>query len=324
MMTESPPEEGLVCAFQLGPPRRLGAEVLAEGASAEARWVHVNLVDARIRRWISAREDIPGEAKALLLDPEPRVRVESFEDGFAIALGDLHHDFEDDPDGFGMLRAYVTQGQILTARRRPIMSIRLLHAKVEHSTLSRDTTDMFELILRGHEEAVSSVVRRFADAVDDAEDEILAGHVKQQGSSLGRIRRLLARLRRHVHANGSVVAQVIAAQPAYWEQEHLELIRSCQERLEASAQDIELVSERARLLQEEIASLLSEATNKNLYLLSTMTTVLLPITLITGIFGMNLGGMPFADNPHGFAIVMGVISSGVVSAIVFLRQRNVV
>jgi zinc transporter len=51
--------------------------------------------------------------------------------------------------------------------------------------------------------------------------------------------------------------------------------------------------------------------------------VLLPINLLTGIFGMNLHGMPWAGNDHGFALVMGVILLGVGLAIYFLRQRDV-
>lgn len=317
-------EEGLIGAFLLTPPGRLSGDVLNEASLPEPRWLHLNLVDARIRRWIETRRDIPEEARALLLDPESRVRVENLEHGFAVTLGDLHHDFEDDPDGFGVLRIYLDQHQIVTARRRPIKSIGLLHGRIENSNQPRDTTDLFEMVLRCHDEAVSAVVRRFADAVDDAEDEILAGHVAKQGSSLGRIRRLLSRLRRHLHANSSAVAQVLADPPSFWRREHVEQVRSCQERLRATAKDVELVSERARLLQDEIAARLNEATNKNLYLLSTLTTVLLPINLITGIFGMNLNGLPFAEHSHGFAVVMGVILLGVISAMYFLRQRNVV
>jgi len=52
-------------------------------------------------------------------------------------------------------------------------------------------------------------------------------------------------------------------------------VQQAVERLDGIAQDLELVQERARLLQEEIAGRLGEATNRNLYLLSVMTTVLL-------------------------------------------------
>jgi zinc transporter len=323
-MPAQPVEEGFICAFHLNPPRPLGGAALSEANPEGPRWLHLNLVDARIRRWIDARRDIPEQARALLLDPESRVRSECGEQGFAIALGDLHHDFEDDPEGFGMLRLYVDRAQIVTARRRPIKSVELAHPRVEAQPEPRDTTDIFVMLLRCHGEAVAGVIRRFAERVDDAEDEILAGNVQKGGSGLGRIRRLLARLRRHVHANRAELRHLMSTQPEFWSEEQTDEVRGSVESLESLGQDIELVSERARLLQEEIAGRLNEATSKNLYVLSILTTALLPITLITGIFGMNLGGMPFANHPHGFAIVMFVILTGVIAAISFLRRRNVV
>jgi hypothetical protein len=77
------------------------------------------------------------------------------------------------------------------------------------------------------------------------------------------------------------------------------------------------------LVQEEIAGRLTEATNRNLFLLSIVTTTLLPITLITGIFGMNVGGLPWVKDPGGFWWVMGVIGVGVVVTLALLRRRRV-
>ena len=67
------------------------------------------------------------------------------------------------------------------------------------------------------------------------------------------------------------------------------------ERLDRIALDLESVQERARLLQEEITGRTAEATNHNLYIVSLLTAIFLPITLITGIFGMNVGGVPWVD-----------------------------
>jgi zinc transporter len=80
------------------------------------------------------------------------------------------------------------------------------------------------------------------------------------------------------------------------------------------------VQERARLLQEEIAARMGEATSRNLFVLSIATTTLLPITLITGIFGMNLRGLPMADHPHGFHVVMVGIAVTVLVALWLLRR----
>jgi zinc transporter len=65
--------------------------------------------------------------------------------------------------------------------------------------------------------------------------------------------------------------------------------------------------ERAKLLQEELASRLAENTSRNLYVLSILTAVLLPMTLVTGIFGMNVAGMPGLHSAGAFSKVMLLI-----------------
>ena len=89
----------------------------------------------------------------------------------------------------------------------------------------------------------------------------------------------------------------LAHRRAAWfrEKDTQELHRSI-ERLGAVSQDLESIQERARLLQEEIAGRLGKATNHNLYVVSLLTAIFLPITLITGIFGLNVGGLSGVDH----------------------------
>jgi hypothetical protein len=81
--------------------------------------------------------------------------------------------------------------------------------------------------------------------------------------------------------------------------------------------------DRARLLQEEIAGQLGETTNRNLYLLSIVTTAMLPITLVTGIFGMNVGGMPWLQNASGFSYVMVVMVLVVMISLALISRARV-
>jgi zinc transporter len=67
--------------------------------------------------------------------------------------------------------------------------------------------------------------------------------------------------------------------------------------------DSEQLQARARLLQDELMAKLTAQSNRLLYILSVMTAVLLPATLISGLFGMNVGGLPFVGENAGFWIV---------------------
>jgi zinc transporter len=75
---------------------------------------------------------------------------------------------------------------------------------------------------------------------------------------------------------------------------------------------------RTRLLQDELMAKLTEQSNQLLYILSVMTAVLLPMTIISGLFGMNVGGLPLVDTPHGFWVVtaISVVIAGIVYKIV--------
>jgi zinc transporter len=87
--------------------------------------------------------------------------------------------------------------------------------------------------------------------------------------------------------------------------------------------DTEIVSlrDRAHLLQEVVAIKTAEQTNRNLHVLAVVTTILLPATLITGIFGMNVGGLPLAQDTSGFLRTMVILA--LVSVIVFwLLKRS--
>jgi zinc transporter len=82
------------------------------------------------------------------------------------------------------------------------------------------------------------------------------------------------------------------------------------------------IYERAKLLQEELASRLAENTGRNLYVLSILTAVLLPMTLVTGIFGMNVAGLPGVESSASFWWVMVLIgaSGGFTLAVLFWRR----
>jgi zinc transporter len=81
-------------------------------------------------------------------------------------------------------------------------------------------------------------------------------------------------------------------------------LREATEEFGEVVNELDAIQERAKLLQEELAARNSEETNRNLFILSIVTTILLPMTLITGIFGMNVAGLPGLKDPFAFWWVM--------------------
>lgn len=313
MTIELPDERGLICGFLLRPqalPLPLGWEAAVQALKTEGSslWLHFNLSDSRARSWIASCDRIPPAARDLLLAPDPRIQSEVIDPGFVSVLGDLQYNFDTDPDGLGVVRLYVDASFLITARRHPLKSTDRLRQDLGQGLPIATPIQLVVHLLQHLTELFDTVVDDRGEVVDDIEDLILKERFQDQRSELGRVRRLLARLQRQMRANRHALIHLLTRLPS-WCADHEALLRQNLDRWDGVIQDLELVQERARLLQEEIAGQLNETVNRNLYMLSIVTTVFLPITLITGVFGMNVGGLPWVEDNLGFwwvALVMGL------------------
>ena len=84
-------------------------------------------------------------------------------------------------------------------------------------------------------------------------------------------------------------------------------LRQSTEEFNVALSDMSALQERIKLLQEEIAGRVAEASNRTLYVLTVVTVLALPINIIAGLLGMNVGGIPLSEHPMGFWIVVAII-----------------
>ena len=93
-------------------------------------------------------------------------------------------------------------------------------------------------------------------------------------------------------------------------------------RYAALVEDAQDFAEHCQFLLEELRAQVEEETNRNLYILTMFSAILLPATLVAGIWGMNVGGIPFSGSPNGFWVVGGLIAAVfAVVAIILFRFR---
>src|SRR5690606_27358304 len=98
-------------------------------------------------------------------------------------------------------------------------------------------------------------------------------------------------------------------------------LREASSRLERLGNELQALSERAVLVHEQIIDTRAEQMNKTMLLLTAVTVILLPLTVISGILGMNVAGIPYADSPYAFWVVFGLLA--VIGVILFVVMRRV-
>jgi zinc transporter len=124
---------------------------------------------------------------------------------------------------------------------------------------------------------------------------------------------------------GAVLRGIVVHPPAWFTQDALEECGYVAQRLESLTGDIGALQHRAHALQDEIASRQAAQTNKRLALLSVITALLMPPTLISGIFGMNVARVPFVEEASwGFPAAMGLMVVSVAGMVVLVRRLRLV
>jgi zinc transporter len=102
--------------------------------------------------------------------------------------------------------------------------------------------------------------------------------------------------------------------------EHLPALQQQAEDLE---RDAAALSDRARLIYEEIGSRVADTTSRSLSALTVISTLLLPPTFLVGAFGMNVGGIPWAQSVHGFWYGVGLCAAVVFTGYLVLRRFRI-
>jgi len=320
-------EGGLICGYVLhedGTSESVSWAGIDDVLNARNRniWLHFNLADMRARRWLENCTVVPRAGRDILLGTAEQMRLEPVGDGLVGILGDLHHDFQNDPSTLGVLRLYLDDRYLITTRRHPLKSIDSLRRSMSGPVPSSRPIDLMVQFLHHLAETFGLTIADIGQSIDSIEDRILADHTSNEGKELGRARQLIVRLRRHLVPQRHALLGLLGRLPPWLSDVEATSLRQAVERLDMLGHDLDLIQDRARLLQDEIANKQAERTNHNLYILSIVTTIFLPITLITGLFGMNVAGLPGLQDPGGFWwVLLGMAITVCISLVLLYWKR---
>ena len=292
------------------------------GVGGHWHWLHLDLSDVRSAQ-VVAKLPLPDDAHATLLSPDSHVNLQLEDDTAHGVFVDWAHQRGVDlaaegqlrgDDGIGWLHFALTPALLVTARRQALRSVETARRAVGGGLGADSPVRMLEIIAGRFADTVERSSDGLSVRLDRIEDRVLADSIGEERRDLAQLRHQTVRLHRPLTAMRRVLKQFEQRHPADTEHELLPAVSRLNQRLDDLDGDVATLQERARLLQDEVAAKLAERTNRHLYVLSMVTALLLPPSLVAGLFGMNLPGLPFAHSPHGlaFALLLGVASSVVV------------
>ncbi|MEK8034014.1 transporter [Ideonella sp. DXS29W] len=328
-------KHGLICGYTftadgVGQPldsaeatQQFGATETRSG-TAEFTWLHFDLTDASALPWMQQNLQLPEEYFEALRQGSRSTRIEIADDHLIAVVNDVAYDFSFDPSDIATLWVSVSDRLVVSARTHPLRSIDRLRQAVKRGDRFGSTVDLLNHLMRDQGDVLTRIVREATVRVDSIEDRLLSGRLAQQRSELGKIRRLLVRLQRLLAPEPGALFRLLRQPPPWTEAHDLDELRQSTEEFSLVLRDLAALQERIKLLQEEIAAQVSEQTNRSLFTLTMVTVLALPINITAGFFGMNVGGIPLSDAPHGFLVILVLVAlfTAVAGWWAFRRRRE--
>jgi zinc transporter len=284
-------------------------------------WLHFNLSQASTEKWLRDHAPLPPEFFEALQQGSRSTRIEHVDGGLMAVVNDVLHGFNFEPSELSTLWLWVTPGLVISARRKPLKSVDRLRHAVQNGARFQTPVELLTHLLRDQADVLIGIVRDTVTRTDKIEDDLLASRLDQKRSNLGGLRRVLVRLQRLMAPEPAALFRLLQRPPAWIAESDLQELRQSSEEFSAVLTDMASLQERIKLLQEEIAAMINEASSSSLYTLTVFTVAALPINLIAGLFGMNVAGIPLAEHEHGFWWVVLLVVS-ITSVLLWIINRK--
>src|SRR5215475_7764030 len=323
----APAIPGLVWAFRLHHDGR--AEALPINAPIEPShdgrlWLHFNLTDTRTRGWLTSVQ-LPELARALLLSHDNFQQIHTIDNCVYGVFSDLVRDIDAPTEETGFLRFAMTEHLLISGRHQALCAVDATRRVLEGGHRVENVAALLEKIIDEVADTMDRIADRIGIDIDNIEEKLLAGEAKPNTrGDLGRLRRTCVRLHRQL-TGLRVLFQRLEQKNTDGLNPALQIhAGKLAQRLDGLDHDILELRERSRLLEEELRFRVEEESNRHLHALSVVTMMLLPPTLVTGIFGMNTKGLPFTDNESAFLWASALLIGSSTLAYLIMRRLGIV
>ncbi len=296
-----PDKTPLLCAFEVSPDG--AAQPVSDDATSRKGgyvWFHYDLSSGDIENRLQGR--IPDTALSALTQAETRPRCDLLGDGIMLNLRGVNLNPGADPDDMVSLRLWITPEKIVSARVRKIWAVDQMRQKMADGVGARTVGAFIAELADGLTNRIETVSLELEEEIDRLEEEIVLNG-KIGAHALIAPRGSLIKLRRFIGPQREALSRLASADHALLaEADRIEL-RETANRAIRTVEALDAGRDRLAALQDHIEAAQASALGRNSYVLSVVAAIFLPLGFLTGLFGINVGGMPLVENPWGFWIV---------------------
>lgn len=288
----------------------------------EVLWVHLHRGKPGVAEWLGKGLAIPEPTAELLVSNNTRPRA--FREGNALVatLRCINFNPGADPEDMVSMQLWSDGTRVVTLRREPLQTPRETLAEIDSGNGPVDAGALITALTENMIARMNRSIVEMNDQIDQLEDADPEDDPEGLRATITKIRRNCLALKRHMGPQHVALEAIAREAPRWFEEHDRREIAETIARLRRYLDDVDISKESALVLQDELRARAVARSERTSYILTIVAAIFLPLSFVTGLLGINVGGMPGVNDPHAFWIVVGLCAAiFAMQVILFLRWK---
>jgi len=263
-------------------------------------WHHLKYTDKSAKSWVKKQMDLSDLARITLLNNETRPRAHVDEDEVLVCLRGINFNESEQPEDMISIRLWMNGNTVVTSSNQGSQSIRNIRAQLEQNIGPKSAEQVLLALIDQLANLTDDFVEKMDEKIDEAEDQIEDAKHMIFNPMMNQMRRQIAHIRRYLLPQKEAIDKLYRQKSHHFSDSFYDQIYGQVDKFMQMIENLDLMRERALMLQEHFMTNISHQQNSRLYLLAIISVIFLPLTFLSGLFGMNVAGMPGLEDSRAF------------------------
>lgn len=284
-------------------------------------WLHFDYSGQDTEQWLTKQSHLNPIVINALLSEETRPRATFIDEGILISLRGVNLAPNSEPEDMVSIRIWIDKTKVISTRQRTIMSAKDVADAIKKGTGPHSSVQIVVQFTHNLMSRMTDTIQDIEEKISDLEEKVLTAATYHLKNEIADLRRQVISLRRYLLPQREAIHQLQSEQNTLFSSNDKIQLRETADQLIRYIEDLETIRDRAAISQEELTNHFNEQLNKRMYVLSIVAAIFLPLGFLTGLLGINVGGIPGAENGSAFLYFI-VFLIVVVAVQVILFKKN--
>lgn len=251
-------------------------------------------------------------------------KVDEFDDYIFIVFHRIFFDFKKEELDMKELDVFLGDNFLVTVHNDPSASVDSMRqrVKIKPQLMQLGPDILMHGILDYAIDKYIPLLEKWDDIIEDLEDRIVAGQTKDIMEEIVHLKRNLLEFKKSIGPQRDILNKLSRRDYPFISDKASIYLKDVYDHIQGSYSELETYRELLSNAFEAYLSVLSNRMNVVIHRLTIIATIFMPLTFITGIYGMNFINMPEVSWQYGYIFALGLMVFVALLMVVFLKKKE--